>query len=63
MKSQTSSTTIEELEEHDVAVADLIAAHDLAEQNYFPAALAAAPPYRHPVASDSTQGFQKLTRE
>ena len=50
-------TAIEELEEHEAGVADLMAAYDLAEKSYFPAARAAAPLYGRIVASNSTQGF------
>ncbi len=50
-------TAIQGLEEHEAGVADLMAAYDLAEQSYFPAARAAAPLYRRTVASNSTQGF------
>lgn len=50
-------TAIEGLEEHEAGVADLMAAYDLAEKSYFPAARATAPLYRRIVASNSTQGF------
>ena len=50
-------TAIEGLEEHEAGVADLMAAYDLVEQSYFPAARAAAPLYGRTVASNSTQGF------
>lgn len=50
-------TAIEGLEEHEAGVADLMAAYDLAEKSYFPAASAAAPHFGRIVASNSTQGF------
>ena len=46
-------TAVEGLEEHEAGAADLMAAYDLAEKSYFPAARAAAL-YRRIVASNST---------
>lgn len=53
----TDETAIEGLAEHEAGVADLIAAYELVEQSYFPAARASAPILGRIIASNSTQGF------
>ena len=53
----TSDQSIEGLAQYEAGVSDLIAAYELAEQSYFPAARASAPNLGRMVASNSTQGF------
>ena len=53
----TSDQSIEGLAQYEAGVSDLIAAYELAEQSYFPAARASAPSLGRMVASNSTQGF------
>lgn len=55
-EAQVGETAIDGFEEHEAGVADLMAAYDLVERSYFPAARAVAPLYGRIVASNSTQG-------
>lgn len=53
----TGDPSIEGLEKYEAGVSDLIAAYELVEQSYFPAAYASAPRLERTIASNSTQGF------
>lgn len=47
--------SFEGLEKHEAGVSDLLAAYELVEQSYFPAAYASAPNVEQKIASNSTR--------
>ena len=52
--SDTDSELMDQLETHEAGVADLIAAYELAEQQYFAAVHASAPQRPQSISSNST---------
>ena len=52
--SDASNELLEQLEEHEAGVSDLIAAYELAEQQYFAAVHGSTPHIQQPIASNST---------
>ena len=52
--SDASNELLEQLEEHEAGVSDLIAAYELAEQQYFAAVHGSTPHTQQSIASNST---------
>ena len=52
--SDENNKLLEQLEEHEAGISDLIAAYELAEQQYFAAVQGSTPYIQQPIASNST---------
>ena len=60
--SDESNKLLEQLEEHEAGVSDLIAAYELAEQQYFAAVQGSAPYTQQSIASNSTSWVSDAPR-